>query len=208
MKLKSYLLVIILCLFNASLSQAGEAVPMLEKFLGKTETMHAKFQQKLLDARGVLLQQSAGVFTLKRPGKFSWDYIIPYPQKIISNGHKIWIYDEELEQVTIKKYSQMLAGSPVVLLDQQKDINEDFEVKDEGFNNNQYWVTLLPKSADKEFKKIEIGMVKSGLQTMRLYDGFDQITIIEFDNLETNIKLKDELFSFEPPEGTDIVGDF
>jgi len=208
MKLKSTISIIFLCIFSVSLVQAGEAVPMLENFLDKTRTIKAKFQQKLLDARGVLLQQSAGVFTLKRPGKFSWDYVIPYPQKIISNGKKIWIYDEELEQVSIKKYSQILAGSPVILLDQQKDLNEDFKVKDNGLKNNQYWVTLLPKSVDKEFKKIEIGMVKGGMQTMRLYDGFDQVTIIEFESLETNIKLDDGLFYFEPPEGTDVVGDF
>ena len=208
MKLKAYLLVVSLCVFNVSVADAGEGVSLLKVFLSKTKTMHANFQQKLLDHKGVLLQQSAGVFDLKRPGRFSWDYVIPYPQKIISNGKKIWIYDEELEQVTIKKYSQILAGSPVILLDQQKDITEDFEVSDKGFDDNQHWVVLLPKSVDKEFKKIEIGMVKAGLQTMRLYDGFDQITIIEFDSLTTNIKLEDKMFYFKPPNGTDVIGDF
>lgn len=208
MKLKSCLCVFLLLPFNASIAQTNEGIVLLENFLQKTQSMQAKFQQKLLDAKGVLLQQSAGDFTLKRPGRFFWDYAIPYPQKIISNGKKIWIYDEELEQVSVKKYSQILAGSPVILLDQQKDLNEDFKVKDGGFNNNQYWVRLTPKKADKEFKKIEVGITKNGLQTMRLYDGFDQTTIIEFENLTTNIKLEDSQFHFEPPTGTDIVGDF
>ena len=208
MKFKSCFLILMLSIFNVSLGHAAEAVNMLEVFLDSTQTISAKFQQKLLDARGELLQQSAGTFTLKRPGKFSWDYIVPYPRKIISNGNKIWIYDEELEQVSVKKYSQMLAGSPVILLDQKKDLNDDFKVKDNGFKNNQYWVILTPKSSDKEFKKIEVGMAKNAMQTMRLYDGFDQVTIIEFDNLKQNVKLDDKLFHFDPPAGTDVVGDF
>jgi len=193
---------------HGSISQAGEAVSLLKKFLNKTQSIDAKFQQKLLDANGILLQQSAGAFKLKRPGKFSWDYVLPYPQKIISNGKKIWIYDEELEQVSVKKYNQMLAGSPVILLNKRADLAEDFKVKDNGFNNNQYWVTLTPKSVDKEFKKIEVGMLKSGMQTMRLYDGFDQVTIIEFENLKVNVKLDDAQFHFNPPAGADVVGDF
>lgn len=208
MKFKSFILMLLLCVFYSAASQAGEAVLLLENFLTKTQTIQAEFKQKLLDARGVLLQQSEGIFKLKRPGKFSWDYSLPYPQKIISNGKKIWIYDEELEQVSIKKYSQMLAGSPVILLDQKKDLREDFDVADKGFNNNQYWAELTPKAVDKEFKKIEVGMVESGLRTMRLYDGFDQITIIEFNNLKTNVSLDDKLFTFTPPRGADVVGDF
>ena len=198
----------LLSVFYGSIAQAGEAVSLLEKFLNKTQTIDAKFQQKLLDARGILLQQSAGDFKLKRPGKFSWDYVVPYPQKIISNGKKIWIYDEELEQVSVKKYSQMLAGSPVILLDKRTRLTEDFQVTDSGFNNNQYWVTLTPKAVDKEFKKIEVGMQKRGMQTMRLYDGFDQITIIEFDNMKVNVKLNEAQFNFDPPKGVDVVGDF
>jgi len=208
MKLKSYLLIMLLSFFYGSISQAGEAVSLLKNFLNKTQSIDAKFQQKLLDANGILLQQSAGAFKLKRPGKFSWDYVLPYPQKIISNGKKIWIYDEELEQVSVKKYNQMLAGSPVILLNKRADLAEDFKVKDNGFNNNQYWVTLTPKSVDKEFKKIEVGMLKSGMQTMRLYDGFDQVTIIEFENLKVNVKLDDAQFHFNPPAGADVVGDF
>jgi len=208
MKLKFYLLIMLLSFSYGSISQAGEAVSLLKNFLNKTQSIDAKFQQKLLDANGILLQQSAGAFKLKRPGKFSWDYVLPYPQKIISNGKKIWIYDEELEQVSVKKYNQMLAGSPVILLNKRADLAEDFKVTDNGFNNNQYWVTLTPKSVDKEFKKIEVGMLKSGMQTMRLYDGFDQVTIIEFENLKVNVKLDDAQFHFNPPEGTDVVGDF
>ena len=208
MNSKSFLLLVLLCFFNASLSQAGEAIALLTNFLDKAQTIHSDFKQTLVDAKGIQLQESAGVFALKRPGKFSWDYEAPYPQKIISNGYKIWVYDEELEQVSVKKYSEILAGSPVILLDQKKDLNVDFNVEDSGFKYNQYWITLMPKISDNEFQKIEVGMIKGGMKTMRLYDGFDQVTVIEFENLKINSELSDKQFNFNPPEGTDIVGDF
>jgi len=187
---------------------AGKGRDLLETFLKNTDTMQSRFQQKLIDQRGILLQQSSGTFTLKRPGKFSWDYVVPYPQKIVSNGEKIWIYDTELEQVSIKKYDQILTGAPVILLDQYKDLDIDFIVRDKGLIEDQYWVILIPRTTENEFKKIAIGMTEQGLRTMKLQDGFEQTTIIEFQKLNANVKLDDAIFDFVPPEGTDVVGDF
>ena len=94
----------IICLYIAltPFANAGQGIDALENFLSNTQTIEARFQQKLLDNAGILMQQSAGKFTLKRPGRFIWDYVLPYPQKITSNGKKIWVFDSELEQVTIK----------------------------------------------------------------------------------------------------------
>ena len=208
MKFKKYAVMVLFCLLNTSALYAGEAVSSLEKFLAKTKTMQADFQQKLLDANGVLLQHSAGLFKLKRPGKFSWDYFLPYPQKIVSNGVKIWIYDEELEQVSIKRFSQVLSSSPVILLNKDSDLSEDYTVLDKGLKDNQHWVLLTPKEKDSEFKRIEVGMAKGHIQTMRLYDGFDQTTIIEFENLKMNLNMDDKQFHFNLPKGVDVVGDF
>jgi outer membrane lipoprotein carrier protein len=170
--------------------------------------MQSKFQQKLLDHKGFLLQQSAGDFYLKRPGRFVWDYVLPYPQKIVSNGEKIWIYDSELEQVTVKKYDQVLTGAPVMLLDQYKNINEDYQVQERGLVLDQYWVTLIPKKASADFKEIRVGIKNRLLKTMKLIDSFDQVTEIEFDNMQVNLNLSNSLFKFTAPAGTDVVGDF
>lgn len=189
-------------------AHAGKARELLEEYLKNTNTIQARFQQKLLDSRGILLQQSSGTFTLKRPGKFLWDYKVPYPQQIISNGKKIWIYDTELEQVLIKDYKHILTGAPVILLDQYKDLDIDFIVDDNGLINGQYWVTLTPKTSENEFKKIIVGMTDQGLRTMKLQDGFEQTTIIEFERLNSNVEIDDKIFDFTPPEGVDIIGDF
>ena len=181
---------------------------LLEKFLHKTRTMQAEFKQELHDNHGFLLQKSAGTFSLHRPGKFLWDYVQPYEQKIISNGTKIWIYDSELEQVSVKKYQQVLSGAPVLLLDKQKPLDEDFTISDLGKQDNLFWIRLDPKSAENDFKQIKIAMNGEHLDTMKLIDNFDQTTTLVFNNLKTNLHLAQDLFEFVPPSGTDIVGDF
>lgn len=181
---------------------------LLERFLQKTRTIQAGFKQELHDNHGFLMQESSGRFSLQRPGKFLWDYVQPYEQKIISNGVKIWIYDSELEQVSVKKYDQILTGAPVLLLDKQKPLDEEFTISDLGKQGEYFWVRLDPKSADNDFKQIKIAMAGEHLHTMKLIDNFDQTTTLVFSNLKTNLNLARDLFEFVPPSGTDIVGDF
>ena len=185
---------------------AATGQEMLEKFLENTHTLEARFQQTLLDNKGLLMQQSAGQFTLKRPGKFIWDYRLPYPQKIVSNSKKIWVYDFELAQVSIKKYSDMLSGAPVALLDQRKKLQDDFKVTDAGNVQGQDWVKLVSRSPDSEFSEIYVGLLNGSLKTMRLIDGFGQTTSIEFEQMQTNVSLDDEVFDFKPPAGVDVIG--
>lgn len=205
MKQIKFLFTFLLCM-SYSAAFADVSRDMLEEFLNNTTSMKAKFQQQLVDNKGILLQESAGIFILKRPGKFQWDYQLPYPQQIVSNGNKIWIYDSELEQVSIRKYEQVLTGAPVILLDQRKKLDADFNVSEKGLVRGQYWVVLTPKTADNEFKQIEVGMQRNVLRTMKLKDNFEQTTIIEFDNLELNPELDNKIFEFVVPKGTDVVG--
>ena len=192
----------------AGTAQAAKSRDLLEQFLNATNTLQADFRQRLLDPGGVLMQESAGQFSLKRPGKFSWDYKQPYAQQIVSNGQKIWIYDSELEQVSVKPYSDVLSGAPVILLDQRRDLDQEFVVEDKGQVDDQYWVSLTPRKDDNEFKNIRVGMDDKQLRTIMLVDAFEQTTIIEFEHLKINPPLADEQFEFSPPPGTDVVGDF
>jgi len=199
------------CLFLllASLPVKAETgSELLDKFLLKTKTMQAEFKQELHDNHGFLLQESAGQFSLRRPGKFLWDYIQPYEQKIISNGVKIWIYDSELEQVSVKKYDQVLTGAPILLLDKQKPLSDDFIISELGKKGKLFWLRLDPKSTENDFKQIKIAMSGEHLHTMKLIDNFDQTTTLVFTKLKTNLSLANDLFEFVPPSGTDIVGDF
>ena len=187
---------------------AADAREKLETFLDQTNSMKAAFTQNLEDHLGVQLQSSSGTFVLKRPGRFLWDYQTPYAQKIISNGDKVWVYDSELEQVSVKKYDQVLTGAPVILLDQRKKLDVDFVVTEHGFHSNQHWLLLQPRTSESDFKEIKIGMLDNKLKTMQLVDNFDQTTTLVFSQLQINPQLDNDMFDFIPPSGTDIVGDY
>lgn len=180
----------------------------LEKFLDNTKSMSARFQQKLVDQYGYLLQQSAGSLSMQRPGKFRWDYILPYPQNIISNGKKIWMYDSELEQVNVRPYEQVLASSPVNLLDKNQKLDIEFIVKAMPVSEDQEWVKLIPKNTESDFREMQVGLLNGKIKTMRFIDNFNQQTEIGFEQLEVNPVFKADYFEFDAPQGTDIIGDF
>jgi len=202
---KTTLLLLCLLSFNV-VADDVIAIQQLKKFLDNTQSLSARFQQKLVDEYGGLMQQSAGTLNMQKPGKFRWDYILPYPQNIISNGKKIWMYDSELEQVNIRPYDQM-QSSPINLLDNQK-LDDQFVLESLPFTENQYWVRLTPKSSESDFKKMLVGLQNGKIKSMRFQDNFNQQTDIEFEQLIVNPKFKKDNFEFVAPEGTDVMGDF
>ncbi|MDH5472356.1 MAG: outer membrane lipoprotein chaperone LolA [Gammaproteobacteria bacterium] len=199
------LLFLMLLITSASAETGRE---MLDIFLRDTTTMQSRFEQRLFDQKNILLQESSGDFILKRPGRFFWDYKKPYAQQIVSNGKKIWIYDSELEQVTVKHYNELLAGAPVIFLDMKKDLDVDFLVEDQGLSNKLYWVKLTPLKKDGDYKEIQVAMGDGQLKRMIFVDSFEQTTVISFKNVTVNTAISDSEFDFQLPEGADVVGDF
>jgi len=198
---------LLLCSFNLSAKSLPTQIE-LEQFLDSTSSLSARFQQKLVDKYGYLLQQSAGSLSMQRPGKFRWDYILPYPQNIISNGKKIWMYDSELEQANVRPYSQVLASSPVNLLDKNQRLDIEFVVSAMPAKHGQNWIKLTPKNSESDFKEMQIGLQNGKIKTMRFIDNFEQITEIEFEQLVVNPQFKRGFFEFVAPKDTDVVGDF
>ncbi|VAW57525.1 hypothetical protein MNBD_GAMMA07-1148 [hydrothermal vent metagenome] len=201
----------ILCLLLGSVSFSVHATSpneILENFISNTKSLSADFEQQLVDQSGAIMQQSKGRLSMMRPGKFRWDYSEPYPQNIISNGMKIWMYDSELEQVSIRRYDQVLASSPVNLLDRNQKLDIEFNVEIMPAREGQDWVKLTPKKDGGDFKELIIGLQNNQIKTMRFFDNFEQRTEIKFDHLVINPKFEAAYFEFKAPEGTDVVGDF
>ncbi len=178
----------------------------LENFLANTQTFEATFQQTLRADDGEVIQQAEGEFYLQRPGKFRWNYQTPYEQVIVSDGKKIWIYDVDLQQVTVQKESSGLPASPMSLLEDSSTLHQNFEVTPIDEKNGVYRLRLVSKSSESDFGEIVIGLDKKGLRFMQLHDQFEQVTDIVFSNINTNKKLVKEIFEFIPPEGVDVFG--
>ena len=199
----------IILMFTILLSQnifAGAAENKLRDFHSNVKSFKASFTQKVYDESGSTIQSGSGKVVLLRPGMFRWDYAKPDKQVVISNGKKIWIYDLELEQVTIKTLSATIGQTPARVLSDTGSLDKNFKIIDEGKKGGALWVKLVPKKKDSQFKSIKIGFVKS-IKVMELIDNLGQRTRIEFANLKLNPSTKLSMFSFKVPKGVDVVGD-
>ena len=196
----------ILYLFLSSNAYAGEGRVLLDRFLTETQTMSANFKQTLKSSDGMLMQESAGVFYLQRPGKFRWNYTQPYPQEIVSDGERVWVFDVDLEQVTVQKQGAGQSNTPMALLQNRKKLEDAFEIHERGSDSGLHRIELINRQADADFDRVMLGLDDKGLRFLQLHDQFEQTTVILFTELQSNPELDAELFVFTPPEGVDVFG--
>lgn len=184
-----------------------EPVLQLNVFLKVSKSLSADFKQVLINEAGNPTQTSFGEFYLQRPGKFRWDYKRPFQQQIVSNSGKVWFYDTDLEQVTVKKVDESIGSTPALLLSGDVSLEENYTFENQGTDGDMQWVKLLPKSQESSFKYVTIGLSKGTLAGMELSDNFGQLTRIYFTNVIVNAPLKQTLFEFQAPKGVDVFSD-
>ncbi len=204
--MRSFVIAVVLCLSSGSAS-AAEARAQLEAFLRDLNSMSAQFSQRVLDEHGKLVEASGGEFFVQRPGKFRWSYKQPYAQEIIGAADRIWLYDSELEQVSIKPMDDALGNSPALLLVSDRPLDELFVVQDLGEQNAVMWLELKPRDENGAFAAFRVGMADGDLRLMELMDNFGQRTQLSFASIARNPALDPKLFTFTPPPGADVVGD-
>lgn len=194
------------CLFTVTGAHAAEDLTRLTNFTDNLESFTAEFEQTLYDADSNPLKTSTGNIALKRPGRFLWDYKTPDLQTIVSDGEKVWLYDVELEQVTVSPLSERASGTPLALLMGGTPLDDAFDIKALGESEGIAWFELNPKTSDTDFEQIFLGLDDAGLAVMELRDSFDQATQIRFNGFQSGVTLDDERFQFVPPEGVDVIG--
>jgi outer membrane lipoprotein carrier protein len=199
-----YLLLITLFVPALAFSASTES---LRAFLNQTTTAKGRFAQMVLDKNMKMLQQSTGTMQFARPGKFRWEYNKPYEQTIVGDGQKLWIYDKDLNQVTVRRLDRALGASPAALLAGSNEIDKSYTLNNIGNQEGLDWLEAIPKTKDTAFERIRLGFGKEGLEAMELRDQFGQFTVIKFADLERNPKLANESFTFTPPKGADVINE-
>ncbi|BBP00142.1 outer membrane lipoprotein chaperone LolA [Sulfuriferula nivalis] len=182
-------------------------VSELKAFISQTKTAQAHFNQVVLDKAGNAKQQTQGTMAFSRPGKFRWSYDKPYEQLIVGDGSKIYLYDVDLAQVTIKKLDQALGSSPAALLAGNNEIEKFYTLSEAGTHDGLTWLTATPKDKDSSFSQIQMGFSQSNLMEMRIRDNFGLTTQLKLSQLVRNPKLPASTFSFTPPAGVDVISD-
>ncbi len=194
-------------LFFYSALAGAAGIDMLRNFLQQTMTGKARFAQIIVDKNMKQLQQATGTMQFARPGKFRWQYDKPYEQLIVGDGSRLWVYDKDLNQVSVRKLDRALGDSPAALLAGSNEIEKIYNLTNLGNQEGMDWVEAVPKSKENAFERIRLGFSPNGLEAMELRDQFGQVTVIKFAGVERNPKLAPELFRFVPPKGADVISE-
>jgi outer membrane lipoprotein carrier protein len=186
-------------------AQAQTAAQNLSRLLSGLNSLSAQFEQLVLDGGGTRLQQSQGEMWLARPGKFRWRTAEPFPQLLVSNGQTLWLYDEDLEQVSQQPVDQRLSNTPALLLNGDlTSLQQNFQVEGPSDGNSGRY-RLTPLSDQALFEELQLRFEAGVPVEMQLGDNLGQKTSVHFSSIEINLKLDAELFEFQVPEGVDLI---
>jgi outer membrane lipoprotein carrier protein len=183
---------------------SNKAVEVLRVFFNATDSMSASFIQTNFDEQERITEQSEGEFVLLKPDSFFWNYKRPFVQKIVAANNKVWFYDIDLEQVTVKKTDKLLGFSPLFFLTGDVDLEHEFWVEIESINNAIVWLRVIPKEDQSGFQFIRLGLEEGQLFAMEFGDNFGRKTQLKFSDVEVNSAVDSSLFVFNIPAGVDV----
>lgn len=186
-------------------AQASGGRAQLDAFFDGLVTLRADFQQRVIGPDFGSAMGSEGVFYLQRPGLFRWEYRQP-PQLVVADGDRVWLYDQELEQVSHQGQERTLRGTPAQLLVDTAPLEDYFALGEIERGGGLAWVELRPLDSGSEFERILLGFGDDLLRELEMEDSFGQITLFRFAGLERNPELDPKLFRFVPPPGIDVLG--
>lgn len=188
-------------------SATGPARQRLDAFADGLHSLQGHFTQTLTDASGQGTKTSSGTLALEAPREFRWDTVTPYKQTIVADGSRVWLYDPELEQVTVRVQSTEEAHSPLTVITDIKRLDQDFKVTEQGQRDGLTWLRLTSRSKDPQFDYADLGFDAQGLKRMVFRDQLGAVTDIRFSAWKRNVELPPSTFNFTPPPGADVIGD-
>lgn len=205
--MKHIAIMVLVALTAAAPARADSARVMIEDFFAGLDTMSADFTQTVTGEDGRVLEESGGRVYLALPDRFRWDYDTPYEQVIVADGERVWLYDVDLEQVTVRDQREAARNSPMMVLADTELMDEHFDTRELGEEDGMHWLRLLPRDQDSEFVHLDAAVDGGGLRCLLLEDRFGQQTELLFRNRVMNEALDPDRFEFTPPEGVDVIGD-
>jgi len=182
----------------------ADALDTLKAFVAEAKTGRAVFTQTVTSPDGRKPKPASGSFEFSRPNRFRFAYTKPYEQLIVADGQKVWLYDADLNQVTVRPLSQALGATPASLL-AGNDLGRDFDLKALPDESGLQWVQATPKAKDDGVQSLKIGFRSGALAALEIADAFGQRSRLDFSQVETNPSLSAERFRFTPPAGADVI---
>ena len=191
----------------SALSLHAATLDRLRAFVRDTQTARTPFTQTVTDRNGRVVQKANGEFMLARPGRFRWLVDKPSRQLVVGDGERVWIYDEDLKQVVVRRLGDALGSTPAALLAGREDVEKAFSWKELPSSGGLDWLAATPLARDAAFAEIRLGFDERTLAALELTDGFGQKTVVRFGEMARNPQLPPDAFRFTPPPGADIIGE-
>jgi outer membrane lipoprotein carrier protein len=193
--------------FTVHAVAADDARARMEAFSKGLHAVSGSFSQSVTDANGHRGDESRGTLALEAPRQFRWETTAPYQQTIVADGSRVWVYEPDLEQVSVRGQSAAEAHSPLTELTDLSQLDSQFKASEGGEHDGLTWLRLTSKSKEPEFEYADLGFDASSLQRMRFKDQLGNLTEIRFADWKRNPSLPAGTFTFTPPKGVDVVGD-
>lgn len=190
----------------SSISAADSARSRMEAFSKDLKSISGSFSQSVTDANGRGGDQSRGTLALQAPRQFRWETKEPYVQTIVADGQRVWVYEPDLQQVTVRSQSSEEAHSPLTVLTDLSQLDSQFTTTESGERDGLAWLKLTSKAKDPEFEYAELGFAAHDLERMLFKDQLGNTTEIRFSDWKRNPKLAADTFKFTPPKGVDVMG--
>jgi outer membrane lipoprotein carrier protein len=195
----------------ATAAQAS-GLDSLETFVKSAKSGRAEFTQVVTgpakEGQGARSKTSSGTFEFARPNRFRFDYKKPFEQVIVADGQTLWLYDVDLNQVTARKQSQVLASTPAALIAAAPDLGalrKDFNLEAAREKDGLQWVQATPKIKDGQLHSVSVGFRGNELAKLEILDSFGQRSVLTFTKMDLNVAVSPERFQFKPPQGADVV---
>lgn len=189
-------------------SAYGNPVEDLTAALKNISDFSADFKQVTSDNRGRKLQIAHGQLWISKPSRFRWHAEPPMEQVLVSNGELLWLYDPDLEQVTIQNIESEISSLPLLILTGDVSrLSQDFLIdhyEDEAGDH----FSFQPKADSGSFKLVSLLVKDDHIKGLDITDALNQKTSIELTNIRSEEKLPDDMFQFQIPDGVDVIREF
>ena len=200
---------VILVLMGAVAPAAAseERLEELRSFLAGLTTLEAEFEQQVLNSDGDVVELASGTVRLKKPGRFRWNYTEPYERVVVADGERVWIYESDLQQVTVRRLTSGLGETPAALLTGDTAALDQFEYVTSFVADGRDWITLRPKAADADFSAISLAFRNDVLDALELQDRLGQSTRLSLINVARDREIGNAEFEFIVPDDADVIGE-
>lgn len=199
-------MVLLIVLSLSGLIPAHADVAQVEAYFAGLKALSADFSQTVYDAHGKVVEQASGHMYMERPRRFRWEYRKPYPQLVVADGERVWLYDKSLQQITVEPLDKALGATPLALLSGAEGLSKVFKIRAMAAKGQLSWYQLSPRVKQQRLQALRVGFDAGQLRVLEMGDALNRRTRIALDHVQRNPNLNPDLFHFTPPPGVDVVG--